>query len=82
MILEPFRDHYFGIFHWGNQVGIIGGTMLGVRETAATELHNTILYQVSKNPKGKPGWGQIMKILDEHGQILVSGALDPRKMIS
>ena len=26
--------------------------------------------------------GKNMKIQDEHGQILVSGALDPRKMIS
>ena len=57
MILELFRDHFFGIFHWGNQVGIIGGTRLGARGTAAPQIHNTILYQVSKNPKGKPGWG-------------------------
>ena len=27
-------------------------------------------------------WEKNMKIQDEHGQILVSGALDPRKMIS
>ena len=26
--------------------------------------------------------GKNMKMQDEHGQILVSGALDPRKMIS
>jgi len=48
MILEQFRDHYFGILHWGNQVRIIGGTRLGVRGTAAPGLHNTILYRNSK----------------------------------
>ena len=58
MILELIRDHFFGIFHWENQVGIIGGTRLGAQGTAAPQIHNTILYQVSKNPKGKPGWGK------------------------
>ena len=58
MIWELFRDHFFGIFYWGNQVGIIGGTRLGARGTAAPAEHNTVLYQNSKNPKGKPGWGK------------------------
>ena len=52
-------DHFFESFHWGNHALIIGGTRLGVRGTAAPELHNTILYQASKNPKGKRGWGKM-----------------------
>ena len=73
MILKLFRDHCFWAFsHWGNQAGIIGGTRLGVRGTAAPELHNTILYQVSKNPKGKPGWGNSNTVKFAHGRTGVS----------
>ena len=57
MILELFGDLFLRFFPWGDPGGIIGGTRLGVRGTAAPGTHNTILYRNSKNGKGKPGWG-------------------------
>ena len=59
---ELFWGHFgiiiLGLFHWGNQVRIIGGTRLVWRGTADPLKHNTILYPNCKNPKGKPGWGK------------------------
>ena len=64
IILGQFWNHvgiiFFGFFIGGTKFSSSGEPGSSGWGTAPPNIHNTILYPNSKNPKGKPGWGKML----------------------